>query len=220
MYLPYIVELYTLIFLFLEQYLLERYIDVIVNRELKFFEEVDSLVVEDCMMEQEEVLPVAPTETPANETITHIEPEVSVLGDEQEELLGELTAEFSDEDESDDFLTIHDAADSQEFVFDSNYTHYATAKIADQLEGPQQWIVKVIGMEGPYIHVTDGSRTWINVGEDVYRLQRDCVLSLDIERSGKEIIVHRISLLETGISEDYLIPDEEFYLEERVHEAI
>lgn len=216
MYLPYIVELYTLIFLFLEQYLLERYIDVLINRELKFFEEVDSLVIEDCMMEQEEVLPVAPIEEATIESIKVVEPELSMLGEDQEELLNELTMTFS----YDNILTIHDAAEQDSFDFESSYTKFATAKIADKLDGPQQWIVKVIGIEGTYIHVTDGSRIWVDVGEDVYRLQQNCVMSVDIERAGEDITVHRMSLLETGITEDYLIPDEVQYLEEDVQMVI
>ena len=103
----------------------------------------------------------------------------------------------------------------------SGYEMLASAKIADCIEGPQQWVVQIIGKEGHFIHVLDGSkRTWIDIGPRANKLHTNDVIMLDITRYGKEIEVDKVIRLETDVSEDYLIPDEDCYQEANTSDAI
>lgn len=101
-----------------------------------------------------------------------------------------------------------DCSNSNE-VTSVDYEKLATAKIGDCLEGEQQWVVSIIGTEEEYLHISDGHRTWINVGQDALRLKRGDLLALDVIRNGKRLEVLNITILESTITEDYLIPDEE-----------
>jgi hypothetical protein len=47
----------------------------------------------------------------------------------------------------------------------NGFESFASAKIMDCLEGAQQWVVSVVGIEENYIHISDGKRLWVNVGE-------------------------------------------------------
>ncbi len=64
-------------------------------------------------------------------------------------------------------------------------------------------------MEESYIHISDGKRIWVNVGEDIHKLHIGDVLEMDVNRSGKDIEVVNINILETGPSHEYAIPDED-----------
>jgi hypothetical protein len=101
-----------------------------------------------------------------------------------------------------------DCSNSNELTtFD--FEKLATAKISDSLEGEQQWVVSIIGTEEEYLHISDGHRTWINVGQDALRLKRGDLLAVDVVRKDKRVEVLNITILESAITEDYLIPDEE-----------
>jgi hypothetical protein len=55
------------------------------------------------------------------------------------------------------------------------------------------------------------------VGEKAQKLKNNDVLILDVIRTGNDVSVENLFLLETGLSEDYMIPDEEVYImDERI----
>lgn len=92
----------------------------------------------------------------------------------------------------------------------TGYESFASAKIADEMEGPQQWVVSIVGMEESYIHISDGKRLWLKVGEKAAKLKNGDVLILDVIRNGKEVVVENLFRLETDASDEYIIPDEEY----------
>lgn len=111
-----------------------------------------------------------------------------------------------------DLLSIDDIHDEPVESIPEPYPTIATAKISDDLDGVQQWVVNVVGIEGNFIHVSDGSRMWLNVGESyAARINKGNVLAIDINKVGRKVDVKHIMSLETGVSEDYSIPDEMRY---------
>lgn len=111
-----------------------------------------------------------------------------------------------------DLLSIDDIHDEPVASIPEPYPTIATAKISDDLDGVQQWVVNVVGIEGNFIHVSDGSRMWLNVGESyAARINKGNVLAIDINKVGRKVDVKHIMSLETGVSEDYSIPDEMRY---------
>lgn len=115
-------------------------------------------------------------------------------------------AEYGEEE---DYIQMADL-DEMEENSPTGYEQFASAKIADCINGPQQWVVTIVGMEESYIHVSDGKRIWINVGEKATKLKKGDVLILDVIRNGKNVTVDNIFRLEMDVSEDYVIPDEEY----------
>jgi len=105
-------------------------------------------------------------------------------------------------------------------VSSANFEQLASAKIGDCLEGEQHWVVSIIGTEEEYLHVSDGHRAWINAGEDAQGLKRGDLLAVDVIRHGRNIEVLNITFLDSTISEDYLIPDEEIEFNNSYSRAI
>ncbi|MCM3362024.1 hypothetical protein [Niallia sp. MER TA 168] len=161
--------------------------------------------------------------------IYHITPTVSELDDRTIEYLTNLTKEINSEELCDvqsqlleEELNLADlnATSSREFrikqvnsVTEVLVDEIPTTKIADNLQGKQRWLVSVLGMEEDYIHVSDGKRVWINIGERVHQINRKDSLSLEIVREGKNIRVSKIEILEHAVSSDYIIPDEKIEYE-------
>ncbi|MDU1847421.1 MULTISPECIES: hypothetical protein [unclassified Niallia] len=161
--------------------------------------------------------------------IYHITPTVSELDDRTIEYLSNLTKEINFEELCDEQsgpleeelnLTDLNTTTSRECrnkqvnsEIEDQVDDIPTTKIADNLQGKQRWLVSVLGMEEEYIHVSDGKRAWINIGESVYRINRKDSLSLEIEREGKNIRVLKIEILEHAVSSDYIIPDEKIEYE-------
>ncbi|MEY8742010.1 hypothetical protein AB9M62_21280 [Bacillales bacterium AN1005] len=108
-------------------------------------------------------------------------------------------------------------------ILSADFEQLTSSKIGDFIEGEQQWVVSIIGTEEEYLHVSDGHRAWINVGEDVQRIKRGDLLALDVIRHGRNTEVLKITVLESTestISEDYLIPDEEIEFNNSYSKAI
>lgn len=126
------------------------------------------------------------------------------------------------EDNQEDCIHMDDLMREVEVVSSpSSYEAFASAKIADCTDGLQQWVVSVIGMEEQYIHVSDGKRIWLNIGERASRIHKNDVLILDLIRHGKEVKVQNLVRVETLATDEYMIPDEEqFLVEEDVRIAI
>lgn len=65
------------------------------------------------------------------------------------------------------------------------FTDQSTAKISDYQQGEQKWIVKIIGEEQGYIHVSDGTgRAWINTGR-VDSFSNGDVVSIIVDRKNE-----------------------------------
>jgi hypothetical protein len=111
------------------------------------------------------------------------------------------------EDAEDDSIHMNDLVE-QPVKVSTGYEEFASTKISDCLDGAQQWVVQVVGVEEDYIHVTDGKRIWLNIGERVNKIRNNDVLILDVIRSGKNVSVENLIRLETNVTEDYVIPDE------------
>jgi hypothetical protein len=126
-------------------------------------------------------------------------------------------AEYADdevEELQEDCIHMEDLIKDEKLVSPVGYESFASSKILDCIKGPQQWVVSVIGMEEQYIHVSDGKRIWLNIGEKATRIRMNDVLILDVVREEKEVIVQNLVRVETFATDEYLIPDEERYLYE------
>lgn len=129
--------------------------------------------------------------------------------------------ELQVEPEDDDCIHLEDIADEVIPTSSEGYDSLQSARIADCIEGPQKWVVSIIGMEESYIHVSDGKRIWLNIGvEAASKLKNGDVVALDVKREGKNVLVENIFMLETSASEDYTIPDEEHYYHQDMKIAI
>lgn len=145
---------------------------------------------------------------------TEVEEIVYVMDDELDYEM-DFVSEWAEE-ELDDCIQMADL-EIEDNSEPTGYEAFASSKIADKVNGPQQWVVSVIGMEESYIHVSDGKRLWINVGERAAKLNNGDVLILDVIRNGKEVVVENLIRIETSVSEEYEIPDEiHFYQDERI----
>lgn len=113
-------------------------------------------------------------------------------------------------EQEEDCIQLGDLLSEEQHVSPTGYEEYASAKIADGVEGAQQWVVTIVGMEDSYIHVSDGKRLWVNVGEHAASLHNRDVLKLDVVRKGKEVTVENLFLLEKDVAIDYIIPDEQY----------
>jgi hypothetical protein len=106
-----------------------------------------------------------------------------------------------------DCLTVNDLYEVGEVEIDEQYTELANAKIQDELRGKQQWTVNVIGLEKNYIHVSDGIRIWLDIGNYASKVSIGDVLSVEVDRQIDRVEVLDISVLHQ-VSEDYMIIDE------------
>lgn len=141
-----------------------------------------------------------------------------ILNDETESFVQEMQALVQEDEPIElidvDFIDKDDQICIEDFVEDApipltGFEKFASAKIIEEKEGPQQWVVTVVGIEDTYIHISDGKRIWVNIGERANKIKNNDVLILDVIRNGKEITVNNILQLDTVVSPDYMIPDEE-----------
>ncbi|KZE67951.1 hypothetical protein AWM68_17415 [Fictibacillus phosphorivorans] len=148
--------------------------------------------------------------------IPQLESEFYFDDDSASEFTYEMVS-LAEHEEEEDCIQLADL-DEMEEESQTGYEEFASAKIGDCINGPQKWVVSIVGMEENYIHVSDGKRLWINVEEKASKLRNGDVLMLDVIRSGKEVTVDNLILLETNASADYVIPDESdyFYYEEQI----
>ncbi|MFJ7890385.1 hypothetical protein ACIQYL_20195 [Lysinibacillus xylanilyticus] len=79
-------------------------------------------------------------------------------------------------------------------VYEDMYTH----KIIEEAMGMQTWVVRIIGTEDNFIHVSDGSaRVWLDVSEYPNKLKElGSTVMLDVVSSNEKIEVASFSLLE------------------------
>lgn len=121
-----------------------------------------------------------------------------------------LVEDDYESEQEEDCICLDDLLSEEQTISPTGYEKYASAKIADDVDGAQQWVVTIVGMEESYVHVSDGKRLWLNVGEYAANVRIGDVLKLDVVRSGKDVTVKNLFQLETDTSADYIIPDEHF----------
>lgn len=85
-------------------------------------------------------------------------------------------------DDDDDYLNVSDLDLPM-------YNNVPTTSILEDIEGPQQWYVVVIGMEGTYLHVSDGKKKWIDVGNKARKININDTLMLMVELVEEKIKV-------------------------------
>lgn len=132
---------------------------------------------------------------------------MSEIGEDEFAFLEEVQAFIGAEVEEEDLLTVEDLDDE---LSPMPVPEVATVKIADERLGLQQWTVVVVGKEQNYVHVYDGTRVWVDMGEDATKVEIGDILELEVLRSQNCITVERYHYLgnQYRISEDYMIPDE------------
>jgi len=79
-------------------------------------------------------------------------------------------------------------------------------KIADEKLGMQIWRVSVVGMEGHYLHVYDGTKTWIKV-DYIQQYKQHDIIDVVVNRTPSDIEVIKVQDV-YRVSNDYVIPDE------------
>lgn len=140
-------------------------------------------------------------------------PSISELDSRANALLSELQAELTE----DDTLSVQDYEEERvSFFSGKEYSGLATCNIEDGVAGPQRWIAMVIGIEGEYVHIDDGTRLWVKI-EDTPVNHGDIVM-LDVIRDAKRVEVVRATVIESAptVTAEYAIPDEDLtpFLEE------
>lgn len=130
---------------------------------------------------------------------------------DQEEIF--VSEWIEDDDQDEDCIHMNDLMIEQTTPSQNGFESFASAKIMDCLEGAQQWVVSVVGIEENYIHISDGKRLWVNVGEKAKKIGNGDILILDVVRAGKEISVQNLVRVEASVSEEYMIPDEEHLIQ-------
>lgn len=146
-------------------------------------------------------------------------PSISELDSRANALLSELQAELTE----DDTLSVQDYEEERVSYFSGEeYSGLATCNIEDGVAGPQRWIAMVIGIEGEYVHIDDGSRLWVKIDDTPVNLGD--ILMLDVNRSANEIEVLKVTVLESAptVTADYAIPDEDLspFIQEEYEEVI
>lgn len=212
----FIQDLLVYLYMILEQYVFARCLDS--WHEAKhaetnqFFTRMQTLEADYCNKEQRN-FSFAPATKRKDVQVSSIDAATydlfeSITASLNEEVVEHPLPEYNEPDQRDNpYLSMQDLEEVS-FQMNVNVPSYISAKIADNIQGAQQWVVKVIGMEDEYIHVTDGKRIWVNIGEQALMVQMGDVLLMDVSKEDKNIIVERMFTLEQSVTEDYKIPDE------------
>jgi len=155
-----------------------------------------------------------------------------IEGTPVEDLLHNLQVELADDSnlnnyddwpsypDDEDCLTVHDLNNEYQVNIDDEYVSSANAKIKDELIGIQKWTVNVIGEEKQYIHVSDGDRIWLDVGNYASKIAVGDIISVELDRQLEKIEIRQVSILH-HFSEDYMIYDEtDAYMNISHHERL
>lgn len=159
--------------------------------------------------------------------VTEVKYEKSTLTDKHlafvDDMVNSLSASKEDCSQSfdDDLITMDDWKEEPSPVEVSpRLSSTATARIVDYELGDQVWVVEVVGEEQDYLHISDGSaREWVNVEMFGRRFIKGDILSLLVERYNDRSITVKAADILQRTSNDFLIPDEQWY-ESEEHEAV
>lgn len=137
-----------------------------------------------------------------------------IEGTQAEELFHELVLDLdvdvnivNDSDE----LSLKDWVLEDEMNVLPSMSSKGTSKISDDKEGIQLWMVSVCGIEREFIHVSDGSRIWLNIGDLAKEIRHGDILSLRIKKENNCVEVLEVLDIQRLQHEDYCIPDEAEY---------
>lgn len=92
-------------------------------------------------------------------------------------------------DEKGDYLDIAELTMATEQGFPQS-------SISDDIDEIQQWSVVVVGKEGEYLHVSDGTKKWVYVGDKSKSIEANDYLMLSVIVKNEKIIVKDLSLIE------------------------
>ncbi|QHA38698.1 hypothetical protein D5E69_22960 (plasmid) [Rossellomorea marisflavi] len=224
-----LIELFKVIGLFiiqgLDSYCRERYDQFFYQRLFaKNQEEFYELLIEP-VPEQSNVFSIEEV-AEVNYTKSDIEgtPVEDLFNNLQVELAGESKRINYDDRPSypdeEDCLTLNDLNNEWHVTIDDEYVSSANAKIKDELIGIQKWTVNVIGEEKQYIHVSDGDRIWLDVGNYASKITVGDIISVELDRQLEKIEIREVSILH-HFSEDYMIYDEtDAYMNVSHHERL
>lgn len=232
------------VFLVLEQYCIERFLEQRAVEVLTFFDSIKDL---DTIVKSKEMssnnlnliqtvtAPITLETKPGNETservLSEIDEESNLMFEQLQHEISILESSTHNEVSSepnydemfpheskgdllnngvfnDEYLSIHNLPNETSKVVN---IPYVTGKISEELDGLQQWVVKVEDIVKDSILVNDGQRLWLQIEENKEaKIQVGDILQLDVIRSKGDIVVDRIFKLEHTLTDEYIIPDE-FY---------
>jgi len=203
-----IFNLISSIQIFLDYYIVERRVYNSQTTVDPFVEEIQGY---DCSPFVEYSMPKV-VETPE---VVRVEAELVPLDESTNSFVDSLLSEFgAHEHPADDYVTIND------YQFLDDYIMEEEPVVED--ENTRTLQAKVIGMEEGYVHVqTNTGRQWIHLGEEQSNhLSKHDWLNLEfsVDTEGQLNLLH-YTVLDTNVSSDYIIPDEEkdlFYYNEAV----
>lgn len=111
---------------------------------------------------------------------------------ESEEIIEELQKEFSGDTLS--LFTNHPEPivdDSKCLDIESLTQKEPTADqtmLSYEIKEPQLWYVNVVGKEGPFLHVSDGKKKWVHVGNEAKKVAINDLLFLTVQVKEEERI--------------------------------
>lgn len=191
-------------------YLIEMYINIkIINQHCKNWAQHQHLLRQDYQRFEVTEVETVYTEQASKEEfdLAYVDEDMEIM---YRQLLQELHGEEPQMDEGQDYLHISDI-EIPEQNYQTGFEEFASANIGDGLVGKQQWVVRVIGIEETFIHVSDGKRIWLNVGERVNKISIGDTLIVSVDRSTEGISVENIFLVDSKPTTEYAIPDEDYF---------
>lgn len=218
--------------LFSEQYFHERCNMLFFsNREknVVLFPEVEAQAigsVDNCMNETADEEEVEPHQTSTSENEQEVLPQdyaVSELTSEEESFFSSLQESLAQHSEAEegDYLSLNDLQEELENkeAEQPAYHYYETEKIANAVIGEQTWIARVVGYERDYVHLSDGHKIWVHVGEKVKDFKQHALMEIEVDRQSDVIKVLNYCSIEEGIDHDYVIYDEIAEMDRAEYEA-
>ncbi|MCM3619800.1 hypothetical protein M3936_19700 [Sutcliffiella horikoshii] len=197
-----IIATQILIILFAELYLMEKFLYSHYKQkhlDCPYYFPQENFVFEEVFTELEQ--PTAALDS--SMVLAHSD----IEGTEAESLFQELVSEISVTSD-DDGLSLADWVYEEEEVIP---TVLGSTKISDNKEGLQNWMVSVVGIEREYVHVSDGTRIWLDLIDFAREVQHGDILSLQVNRMKDCVEVVEVLDIQRLQHQEYCIPDEAAY---------
>ncbi|QAS54859.1 hypothetical protein [Halobacillus litoralis] len=224
-------EILLVIYTFFEHYVTESILSVRVeeNKQSKqktFFMAVEQMEIEDCTNEEDTSYSSSytqshPAESMEPDSFSDLDQGALNLLDDIEEMMvsTETEAEESHYENHEDLPSFHVSEEDMLSIQDINASEasqweddfYINHKTAEQEKSTlNEWTAKVIGKEGPFLHVFHGKRDWVHVGEvTAKKVSINDILLLSVTDREEGYSAEDVITLETTVTDEYIIPDEE-----------
>ncbi|WP_163537340.1 hypothetical protein [Gracilibacillus sp. YIM 98692] len=142
----------------------------------------------------------------------HKEPVVSELDEAAVQLLEDLQAEFAEEDQPEE-PCIHVEAENcltmEDWSVDENIDEIASDD-RPTFQPQESFVASVVGFEANFLHLNcSGRRTWKQVADHIHSASIE-LGDLVLVHCDEQNVVTSILTLDTDVSDDYIIPDEEY----------